>query len=94
MPVPFNPLQRLQPLRSGLPSKEQLVLELLKIRASVIDAGVGTEAVKWAQDAAEALSLRHSFGWMSPYGDIEFASDSLEALNWLKDELEKHADTP
>jgi hypothetical protein len=83
----------LEPLRSGLPTEERLVLELLKIRASVTDPGNGSNATKWAQDAVKALSVRHSIEWVSPYGDIEFSSKSLEALNWLKSELEKYANT-
>lgn len=82
-----------QPLRSGLPTEEQLVIELLKIRAAVPESRSGPDAISWARDAVKELSLRHMFGWTTPFGNVELVSDSLEALNWMKRELEKdHAD--
>lgn len=80
-------LQR--PLYSGLPAREKLMIDLLKIRAAVPDTS-GEGASLWVKKAVEGLlPIHHSFGYVTPYGDVTILADELKALNWLKSELEK-----
>lgn len=72
-------------LRSGLPSRDALVLDLLKIRASRETPEGGRESARWAEEAVDKIQpLRHSIALLTPYGEVELVAGSLEALDWSR----------
>ena len=61
-------------------SLDQIIADLVVGRAP---AGHGpATTIQWAREVAESLSLRKAMALQTPYGPVEVAGDSAEALQW------------